>query len=473
MIGVVVAAACIWDALAQGPLTGPIKHWVDIRTARCVAAGRGVDLYAGADSPALDGHIYGPVGYWMCSPASLASDPASAIRIATALSALFLLIPSWMLLAQRRRGESRESLLGLQALFVTWLCSYWMIYPGAILNPHVDAQAICLMGLACWAAFGLAADPRNYRLLAVASLAAGAAVWTKQTAAPILLFAPAVLWSGGHRREALRTAAFTLASCVAWGLAAGAVHGFEDVALATLRLPGAHAWRWDVLFLEPERVAELWGPAMLCLVAAALYRAGARLPQRGLALAALATALTPFGIAGRVKVQGFSNNFLAPMFFFALAAAVAAAETARDTQLLEQWRRWARAAVAFTLCLLVVPTAGHLVTRRFERSQANDRSRSEQAASFSRSHPGQAYFPTRPLATLFAEGRWYSTGQALRTRKDAGFEAVELELPPDLRYIVLEQPDPDLMNRFPEFELRELPELTGWSVYVRPDGDAQ
>ena len=461
--------AAVWDAVEQAPLRGPWGPWNDIRTARCVATGWGLDLYAGAGEPALDGHIYGPAGFWLCGAAGLARSPSDAIRIATALSALFLLAPAWLLLS----SGARERLLALRTVCLLALCSFWMIYPGAAWNPHVDAQAIGWMLVTCWAAFRLLDRPESSLWLYTCAFAAGAAVWTKQTAAPVLLFAPVLLWMAGHRRVALRTLAATVISGVLWGLAAGSIYGFEGVSLAMFELPGKHGWLPGTILLEHERLIELLPALLLAAVAIGLQRAGAPVSRRAVALGAVGLPLLPFAVAGRIKADGFSNNMLAPMIFVTVAAAVALLDALRSPDPAEPWKRWARGSLACLLVLLAARTAAHVTVRGLDRGSKHEESISDVAMRFALARPRQVHFPTRPLATLYADGAFYSTEVALRTRLEAGRDSFTLALPDDLRFVALEVPTPDLMTRLPGFTAEGAPELPGFTVYVRSGGEPQ
>ena len=462
-----VLAAAVWDAAEQAPLAGLLFHWNDTRAARCVAAGRGLDLYAGPDEPALDGHIYGPVGFWMCSPAALASSPSSAVKLATALSAVYLTAPVWLLLGLRAKGERRETQLALQAGLIVCFSSYWFIFPGAAWNPHIDAQAIGLMGFACWAAFRLAEAPEKRLWLVLAALSAGAAVWTKQTSAPILGFAPVLLWLRGERKVAGFAAFATFLSCVGWGLAAGTAYGMRDMLFTMFELPRNQRLVPGVILFDHERLADLLPPAVLAVIGAALLQAGAKFPRRGLALAVFAAAVAPFAIAGRIKIEGFSNNLIAPIMLLAFAAAVVLLETVRDPDLADSWKAWARTVATCVLLLMAARTAAHVLIRALDRAARQEQPRSETALRFVKAHPGQAYFPTRPLAALYAAGHWHSTEQAVRTRVDAGFATAQLSLPRDLQYVVLEGPSPDVMKLFADFEATDSPELPGWLVFER------
>lgn len=98
--------------------------------------------------------------------------------------------------------------------------------------------------------------------------------------------------------------------------------------------------------------------------------------------------------------------------------------------------------------------------------------KNQQAVEFLRRHPGKAYFPWYPLATLLAEGRLDHFEYAVVDRFLAGAEPsrehVLAHVPPRMTMLVsLRQSF--ILRYFPDpTEEATSPGLPGWSIFVRP-----
>jgi hypothetical protein len=102
------------------------------------------------------------------------------------------------------------------------------------------------------------------------------------------------------------------------------------------------------------------------------------------------------------------------------------------------------------------------------------RNAQEVAFEYARRHPGTAYFPWNPLATLLAEGRADHFDYGLYDRELAGFpvspERVRVGIPARMKYVCFPPKAPSEFVRkyLPMFSRRvEIGELPGWACYER------
>jgi hypothetical protein len=126
------------------------------------------------------------------------------------------------------------------------------------------------------------------------------------------------------------------------------------------------------------------------------------------------------------------------------------------------------------LCALGVFAAAQIRWCPPLSARAPGRQNNNQVAyDFAMRHPGEAYFPWQPLASLLAEGRLYHFEYGVVDRYLAGYEPtpehLRADAPPRLRWIAASN-GPTLMLRFfPEYSVpTQLAELPGWDVRSQP-----
>jgi hypothetical protein len=171
----------------------------------------------------------------------------------------------------------------------------------------------------------------------------------------------------------------------------------------------------------------------------------------------------PIGAVSANKLGAHENSFHAVYFLIAAAA----------TLLVDGGRARAGRLLAYAVCALAIVAAsrsGHLDLRTPRpRLWQND---AELAYDFAVRHPGEAYFPWHPLASLLAEGRLYHFDYALIDRFLGGYEPtvahVRGYVPPGMRWIAA-RGRVWTLRYFPEYSQETtLPELPGWTVLMRP-----
>jgi hypothetical protein len=174
------------------------------------------------------------------------------------------------------------------------------------------------------------------------------------------------------------------------------------------------------------------------------------------------------GIIGANKFGGNENSFHVLYFLIALALVWLVAEAPGAPP-----RRMARAA-AYALCAI-----GTVVAWRYGYVDVRGPAPHvfpnphQQAYDFARAHPGTAYFPWHPLATLLAEGKLPHFAYGVFDRTLGGSpptpEHFRAHIPERLAYVVVRDQDRKVMGYLPEFtEQRTSDELPGWTLLVRP-----
>jgi hypothetical protein len=177
-----------------------------------------------------------------------------------------------------------------------------------------------------------------------------------------------------------------------------------------------------------------------------------------------AIVLLPGGAVGANKLGGDHNSFHSVYFLLAAAAAllVELAASARPGR-----------ALAYLFCVAAILAAwrSDRIALRASRPPLwqND---AQRAYDFALRHPGEAYFPWQPLASLLAEGRLYHFDYAMIDRVLGGYPPtpahVRAYVPPRMRWIAAAGRVYTL-SYFPEYsEEVTLPELPGWVVRTRP-----
>jgi hypothetical protein len=122
---------------------------------------------------------------------------------------------------------------------------------------------------------------------------------------------------------------------------------------------------------------------------------------------------------------GGSENALSPaIYFLALACVVELSAHLFNSSVGSMPRS------AFVVLLLVLGTYVGLklpenIYSVYSASKATGQSPMEAVFNFSRSHPGQIYFPQFPLTVLMTEGRLYDFSWGLSDRRAAGYPVSE------------------------------------------------
>jgi hypothetical protein len=127
--------------------------------------------------------------------------------------------------------------------------------------------------------------------------------------------------------------------------------------------------------------------------------------------------LVPTSVLGRIKAGGNENALSPAIYFFALACLLELSPYLLRSSVGS--RPGAPVAVALAI-LLGTYVAVKLPENIYSVFKASGQSPMQTVYNFSRSHPGQIYFPQFPLTILMAEGRLYDFSWGLSDRRAAG-----------------------------------------------------
>jgi hypothetical protein len=337
------------------------------------------------------------------------------------------------------------------------------------------------------------------------------AFWCKVTLAGLLpaLFVSVLLVDGW--RASLRYAACAFASAAVTTATVLLVFGPGEVVYNVFVLPAAHPWgelvKWestgalqdsypDSLAVRAKwlRIAAVEYCETNAIIAVALpcsayvYLVGGAGTARSRSLTLLTTCLflaflahLPISLAARAKVGGDVNAYAYSLLFALLLTAVwlgISLQGGTDSR-----TAWApgmafvlTASIMVWAACFVGPRAIGVAHRRAWR-QAGAASHNVQAYRYAAAHPGEAYFPWYPLASLLAEGHWYHFSYGVFDRELAGRRIGEDHflryVPRNPKYVCFDDESNPKLNEYVLSYLRNYhaiaapPELDGWHVYER------
>jgi hypothetical protein len=325
--------------------------------------------------------------------------------------------------------------------------------------------------LACAALVTWRGTAPTTRALALSATFAVLAPWAKQVEAPV---APALvlgLWILHGRAVAMRY--LVLLAGIGLAVSAAFVAWFGDPLLFNMiRLLNRHPWYTPGLFGLIQTLGSLlWNVrGILALLAAALAvgwlapRDGERRTGPWLLPLLAALFLLPTGALSANKVGGEPYALHSASYVLAAIAALLVDASRRAPAV--RWLGWAFCAIG----VLAAWQSGRPVAWAARPSiWQND---NQLAYEFALRHPGEAYFPWQPLASLLAEGRLYHFEYGMMDRLLGGYEPtpahVREELPPHMQWIAAHT-RVWTFNYFPDYSVNAtLPELPGWVVHSRP-----
>lgn len=388
--------------------------WSACRLAPAIGLFHGYPLYSPVDHGPINGWLYGPVAALAWSPAALATTPLAALFIAAGINLLFLLVPLFVAAA----GPGFRPTLSGGLAFSFGAAGLLLVYPTWYMASALNADAIAV-GLGASSCLVLLRGALTPRSLWLAALLAGLAAWTKQTEAILMLAQVGWLWFAQGRRAALRYAGSCATVCLGLTLFAGLFFRPADLIFNMWTVPSGHAYpggtaaAWVELTDFVRYTAWLWVPS--CLVQFGRKSpTGTKTLRPGLLLV-VALAVLPLGILATIKIGG-DRNSMHSVYYLAVAIVIA---------LTSAWPAEDRPQPMIAgVVLLAATSAVVLAVRQVAGYPAQTalppRCLSQEAWSYARAHPGSAYFPWDPLATLLAEGRMYHFEYGVLDRIYAG-----------------------------------------------------
>jgi hypothetical protein len=489
-MGAVVVLVHLVEALARGP----ILEMNASRVANAVALAMGYNIFPGATEGPLIDFMYGPMFALAYTPAALASSPSGAIWIAILQSFLFVLVPfAWLAFAA---PEQRSHLVASAAVVcLGLLCSYDKALTWATWSVLADAPALAFGGCACACLLSRHGAPTN-RQMGFVALFAVLAVWSKQTAAPIVVALPLYVWLLHGWRSAFRLSLFVAGTGLIVSLLFVLWFGFDGLLFSMFQVPGGVQWKHtlrggstlgDLLTALGRLAATSSVAGVLVLAVAAMnvrrglsVREWLRLqPWTGLAWVALL--MVPTATVADAKIGGEHNVFAISTYFMTGAALLGLVQTTSTT------RPLVRAAALLTMAAILafgigdeLRSADRYAALRTSVNQLRDwrNNPEERATAFARAHPDEVHFIADPLVGLYSDGKLYSNMFGRYDRQLAGFATTaEMMLahgPPRLRYVAVRRNFPWFTKPagFPEYkdftEKVEVTSLPHHFVWQRP-----
>lgn len=478
----VVAVVTFW-LLAVDSVSGMLAFdWNAARLVPTFSLGYGYDLYYPATEGPIHSLLYGPLAALAFLPATVFRTPNAAVLAGGVLHVAFVLGAMWAFVwrvgGRGPDGASDQAPAAVAAaLGACLLLVRWESTTQHLTMLHADGPALALGLLACAALVTRGAGPPSRRALWASAAAVVLSCWSKQISAPLPIGLALAAWWMYGRAVAIRYVA--MLAVVGVVVSAAFVLWFgEPMLFNILRIPSRHPWAEPGLLGLAHAVQRVvgggvWELLVLVAIALAVEVATPRGTQRGEAPAWLppllaAVALVPTGALGANKLGGMLNAFFSVYFLVAAVAAL----------LLSAGRRAAAArAGVFAFCLLGVVAAWHSGRCATWARPPQWDNHTSLAYAFASRHPGAAYFPWQPLATLLAEGRLDHFEYGVFDRGLAGFppspEHLRAGVPPDARWIATTHGAHLTFKLFGEYsEPAQLPELPGFDVRARPPGAA-
>ena len=232
--GIVLVAALA--RIAAGILDSPAHTFAETRLMPLVQTVRGLPAYPAPEAGPWYVPMYPPLSFLAYAPLLLASKPVAALRIASALSELYVLLPAALLLALGQNRARRVAFLGVASVLACWLHASPILT--SLFFVHADAPAIFLAGLGVWL-LARALERGDASTLAASVVILSLAPWAKQTFLPIALL-PAAALITLSRRKALLCFLGAMAGTGLWAALFGALFGARHLAFWTLEFAARH-----------------------------------------------------------------------------------------------------------------------------------------------------------------------------------------------------------------------------------------
>ena len=468
------ALVTLWLLVVTAVLGAPAINWVGARLAPTFGLVYGYRLYYPAGEGPILNHVVGPASALAFLPTTIFRTPTPAILAGAALEIAYVCGP--LLLFVWRAGARKPADQPLALACGIGACLLMARYPGSyywLSILHADGPALGFGMLACAALVSADGTPPTTRALVASAAAAVLAPWAKQTEAPLPIALVLGVWLVHGRALAVRYALIVagvgvLVSAVflAWF---GAPMVFNMVEI--LR---HHGWyQPGIAGLAATFGSLLWNVrGVLALFAAAgvasLVVAGDRsrwVAGSWMPAILVALFLLPTSTLSANKIGGEAYALHSAYYLLAATAVL----------LVDVGRRAAPArTLGWAFCVVAVLAAwqsGKCAAWNLRASPwQND---NQLAYEFALRHPGEAYFPWQPLASLLAEGRLYHFEYGMMDRFIAGYEPtpehVRANLPPRLRWIAA-RTRVWTFRYFPDYSAPvQLDELPGWVVLTRPE----
>jgi hypothetical protein len=471
-----VAAAFAAAVVAAEFLESFFHSWNDARLAPAAAWLQGYQLYYGFNEGPLLGLMYPPLAAFAYLPAVCCDTPERAVAAGDVLTSLYYFGPALgVMLIEARRRKAHWPAAGLCLAVFVLFSGAARALAGPAFWIHADAPALGLGALAVAMAYF-----RQSRLGAAADIAMAVpamfSVLAKQTMLPLLVALPLVCLVYDGRRAASRCVLWLIVVAAAGVLLVAGLTDLSALVLNTVVLPGRHPWTGPALATLTAAGAELLvvalGPLALCVWCglvgpsaepepAATYADWLR-QRRWTMWIVVALTLLPTALLGRAKVGGDVNALAGPLYLLTIAASLTVLRAQPDvaTAGANSGSR-ARLGPAIALPLAAVVLCAMTWPRLREIPRLLDafpNNPERTGFAFARRHPGEVYFPSNPLITLYSERRAHHLSDGVSSRALARIEVgdshIQAFLPRRMEWVAFVGPGDFSGVYLPQFNRR-------------------
>jgi hypothetical protein len=490
------------------------NSWNNARLTPAIAFLHGIKIYVSPTGPgAVMDTIYPPMAYLSYLPAGLFSTPTSAMLAGSCISVALFFTPA-LLLCFSRRGDDHESrfsiigialLLGLAQASIMSKAMLW----GAFFI-HADAPMFGYAAFACLTLYFQRGEATlTLKTCLISAFCASLAVWSKQTAAPLVAILPIWVLIAHGFRAAVRFTFWLIVALVSLSFAFRMLFGISSFLFNIFKIPSEQPWNFQgpqlakgflLLSVEYFCVAAMFlAPILLTLVARWVFtpvevteteeEAGPRREETSgprlwisrdywLLFVVMAFAAVPTSLLSRIKFGGSWNNYGPTTYFLSLGLIALVMEWYATNR--QRGLRLFNAGLTLIMLVLVLSPLSkcgedNFVT--FNTIHPLMPNANEDAYRYSLRHPGTAYFPFHPVSSLLGEGKVYHHLFGMVDREWAGHPLTAKHfrehLPANLKYICVPPFTvygyyQSIMIRLPEYSKRvDIPELPGWICYER------
>ena len=437
-------------------------NWERLQTVFALA--RKVPIYPGPDEGPVVLSIYGPVSVFAYLPATIFKTPIPAMWMAECLTMIYFFLPGSVLLI---RGASPFRLLTF--LIFCYFPFLVVSLRNAAFHVHADAPTLGLAGMAC-AVLYLRQDKAGWKMLSLSSLFAVLAVWSKQTAAPLLVALPLYLGFTDGKRVMIRYLLCLLPAALLLSALFIAFFDLQKLFFNLVVIPSRHPFRGGaslgiVAASFFKLVRDLLLPFLFCVLVAGRSLRRARTSPSSLFIW-VSLLMAPLAILAHLKVGGSNNTMSYVAYFFMLGVLLFISEN-EDLE-------WTRKGVVLTSALFLLIQISSVYYRILTTpGKANF---IEPAYQYIKKYPGEVYFPRLGVLHIMAEDQVYHSSVALHDREWAGLPispgVFKAYIPKDLRLIGFHNVIGTDMRWLPleEFSVMHFneEELPGYRLFRRP-----
>lgn len=479
-------------------LEAPFRDWDAVRLVPAFAMARGLKLYYPPDQgPVLD-MMYGPVVALAYLPAAIFPTPTAAVIFAKLFTVLFFFGPAaWLLWEESRLSQVRERLYTI--LCFLSFCYFTVDSPvlsGSAFWNHADAPGLCFAALACGLLIYRRVGHEN-RYFFLSSLFAALSIWTKHVTISLIAALPLYVWMTEGPATARRYLVWLFGTLGAVsGLFIG-IYGAWPLWFNLIQNPGHQPFQHEIGIANGRAIREFLVECRWVAFAILFYPLYQRwvLPEQAFSsrrwlrdnhwsIFVIVAILTfPFSLVARVKIGGASNSFSFSYYFMAIATIlilikIVAESTASHAHVTPRASKLIVVLLILGSVVTQLPTLTYYymgLSTRVKNLKSNPQ---EEAFLFEKNHPGDAYFPWNLLSQLLASGSLYNFDYALYDRDESDGPVTQSHfnqyVPAHMKYVAYspQAQDQFAMKYLPEFNRKvELPELPGWTVYAKAEGN--